>query len=147
MMVPQNNSNECQTPPVKERRRKAELPYLDEVFTKILQAHQLGEYLVFTAQEKTTRGLHRGRSVRRSQYIGVLKNKGRWQALINVGKLKRYIGTFGTENQAALAHDMYSIGMHFKQAKTNFSYTADDMVPMIQSYFAENRHFDPAKFI
>ena len=80
--------------PVKERRRKANLPNLDENLNKILQKFSIGEILEFKGQEKTDRGLHKGTSNRRSQYIGVLRNNKRWQSLINVGNVKRYIGTF-----------------------------------------------------
>jgi hypothetical protein len=111
----------------------------------ILKHHSNGDQLTFKKQKKSTRGLHNGASDRRSQYIGVLKYKEFWQALINVGKTKRYIGTFQTEMQAALAYDFYSIGLHYTNAKINFTYTVDELVPLITEYYNSNREFSPSK--
>jgi len=76
----------------------------------------------FKASTKSSRGLHNGKSTRRSQFIGVLRNGKRWQVLINVGKKKKYIGTYAEEKEAAIVHDFYSIGLNGVGAKTNFSY-------------------------
>lgn len=119
------------------------MPSLDENLNLILEHHRKGEEVVFMKQEKTTRGLHNGASNRRSKYIGVLKYKTFWQALINVGKLKRYIGTYDTEEEAALAHDFYSIGLHFIDAKTNFSYHVSELIPLIVDYYQNDRQFNP----
>ncbi|CAI2382988.1 unnamed protein product [Moneuplotes crassus] len=140
-------SSAAKVAPVKQRKRKVNLPNLDANLRRILQAVQTGEDLVFEGKDKTTRGLHRGKSKRRSKYIGVLTNNERWQSLINVGLKKQYIGTFCTEEQAALSYDFYAIGMHFFEAKTNFTYTASQLAPMIEDYFASSNIFDPSKFI
>lgn len=76
-----------------------------------------------------------------------MTNNQRWQALINVGLRKRYIGTFITEEQAALAYDFYAIGMHLKKARINFSYQGEELRQMIEYYFANGNQFDPSVFI
>jgi hypothetical protein len=129
---------------MKQRRRKNPMPPLDTNLNLILEHYHKGEQVMFEKQDKTMRGLHNGTSDRRSKYIGVLKYKSFWQALINVGKLKRYIGTFDTENEAALAHDFYSIGLHYIEAKTNFSYQVVDLVPLINDYYKCDRQLNPS---
>lgn len=158
--TPENDSHESQTgkiehikkpewvlPPVKKRKRKVHLPNIEKNLRKILYAANNGEYLIFKGAGKTTRGLHRGKSKRRSRYIGVLTNNKRWQSLINVGPTKRYIGTFCTEEQAALSYDFYAIGMHLKKANINFTYTAENLKPLIEDYLASSNWFEPSKFI
>ena len=85
--------------------------------------------------EKSARGLHNGVSHRRSAFVGVLRNRGRWQVLINEGKKKRYIGTYWTEVEAAIVNDFYSIGINCLKAKTNFYYPQELIISMIESYF------------
>lgn len=141
------SSNVAKAGPIKERRRKNPLPSLDANLNAILKHHSDGEQIEFKKQNKSTRGLHNGASNRRSQYIGVLKYKEYWQALINVGKTKRYIGTFDTEVQAALAYDFYSIGLHYMNSKINFTYTVAQLVPLIIGYYNSDREFCPSKHI
>lgn len=132
--------------PVKERKRKNNLPNVDANLERILKLIQKGKEVHFQATVKSSRGLHNGTSKRRSQYIGVLKNGFRWQVLINAGRTKKYIGTFCEEKEAALVHDFYSIGLNGLKAKTNFSYSQDLVVEMIQNYFETDRMFDPNEF-
>ena len=40
-----------------------------------------------------------------SIYVGVHKNKGKWQARISVGGKNEPLGTFDTQKEAALARD------------------------------------------
>ena len=87
---------------------------------------------------KSARGLHNGVSHRRSIFVGVLRNRERWQVLINEGKKKRYIGTYSTEVEAAIVNDFYSIGINFLKAKTNFHYSQELIISMIESYL---KHF------
>ena len=110
---------------VKQRKRKSRLPNLDYQLKKIMRSINDGINVCFKSKSKTTRGLHNGESDRRSRFIGVLKGKSGWQTLINVGKTKRYIGTYTTESQAALVHDFYSIGINGLKAKTNFDHETD----------------------
>jgi len=71
---------------------------------------------------------------RKSMYIGVSKNGPSWQALITVNKRKTYIGTYSTQIEAAIAFDKYSILLNNLTAKTNFSYTKDDLISIVADY-------------
>lgn len=132
--------------PVKNRKRKNNLPNVDANFSKI-QKRSGKESFILKPHPKSSRGLHNGTSRRRSKYIGVLKNGFRWQVLINVGRTKKYIGTFCDEKQAALVHDFYAIGLNATNAKTNFAYNEDIVLTMIDQYYRDDCTFDPALFI
>ena len=84
-------------------------------------------------------------SKRRSKYIGVSRNKTHWQTLINVGRVKRYIGTYQSEIESALAYDFYAIGLHGQKASTNFTYDSTLLTDMINSYM-KCRSFEPVEF-
>ena len=131
---------------VKQRKRKTRLPNLDYHLKNIMKLINKGRFVSFESKNKTTRGLHNGESERRSRYIGVLKSRTGWQVLINVGKTKRYIGTYFTENQAALVHDFYSIGINGLKAKTNFEHEASQLLEMISDYYKKDKAFNPALY-
>ena len=126
--------------------RRSFLPDIDDNLTKILKFIWKGNRIKFEHSTKSARGLYHGVSKRRSQYIGVLKGKAKWQVLINEGKIKKYIGTYPTELEAAIAHDFYSIGINGLNAKTNFNYNEVQVASMIQCYFESNKIFDPSIF-
>ena len=85
-------------------------------------------------------------SKRRSQYIGVSRNGSSYQVLISVNGRKTYLGSFDNEHEAAVTFDFYSILLHSIEAKTNFSYTAFNILEMIQNYkvFKNLRNFYPS---
>jgi len=113
------------------------------MFQRILGLVAKDKNINFVATYKSSRGLHNGTSKRRSKFIGVLKNGFRWQVLINAGRVKKYIGTFWDEKEAAVVHDFFSIGLNGLKAKTNFSYSQDIIVEMIENYFLADRIFEP----
>ena len=113
---------------------------------KLLKRITANRDIEFISNNKSSRGLHNGTSNRRSRYIGVIKNGNRWQVLINDGRVKKYIGTYKFEKDAAIAHDFYSIGIKGMKGKTNFSYDREMVERMINSYFENNRYFDPLQF-
>mmetsp|Transcript_10970 Transcript_10970/g.9704 ORF Transcript_10970/g.9704 Transcript_10970/m.9704 type:complete len:118 (-) Transcript_10970:21-374(-) len=117
------------------------------MFEIILEKLKKNPHLLISSQHKSTRGLHNGRSRRRSKFIGVLGSRTRWQSLINVGNKKTYIGTYKTEKQAALAYDIFALGMHFQDAKTNFTYNSENLIPLIHHYFEADGKICPEKFI
>ena len=127
------------------RKRKSNLPDVSRNL-KRLQAkiNQTSDFSI-KAKEKGKRGLHNGTSKRRSKYIGVSRNKTHWQTLINVGRIKRYIGTYQSEIESAMAYDFYAIGLHGQKASTNFTYSSDLLTDMINSYL-QSRSFEPYEF-
>ena len=56
-------------------------------------------------------------------YRGVSKNKMKWQMMIMGNQKKIYIGAVESEVEAATIYDKISILIHGMKAKTNFSYT------------------------
>lgn len=133
--------------PVKQRKRRSNLPEIDANLLKLLKLISLNKHIEFDHCNKSSRGLHNGVSSRRSRFIGVLKNGNRWQVLINVGRTKKYIGTFCNENEAAIVHDFYSMGINGRKGKTNFAYSQELVENMIKSYFENDRYFDANSFI
>lgn len=82
-------------------------------------------------------------SSKRSCFIGVSRNGPHWQALITINKRKTYIGSYQTEQQAAVAFDFYSILLHSLSAKTNFSYTKENIVDMIHNFTQNDEKLRP----
>ena len=131
---------------VVKRTRKNPLPHIEQNLRKLLMFANEGKELNFEHSEKSARGLYHGLSSRRSKFIGVLKNREQWQVLLNEGKVKKYIGTYATEIEAAIVNDFYSIGINGLTAKTNFSYTHNQVLEMICHFFENNNQFDPSTF-
>ena len=118
-------------------RRKTNLPEIDGNLIKMLILLNQGIDVSLKHSSKSARGLHNGVSHRRSAYVGVLRNRGKWQVFLNEGSIKKYIGTYESEVEAAVVNDFYSIGINFLNAKTNFNYSRDLIVSMIESYFRD----------
>lgn len=83
-------------------------------------------------------------SSRRSNYIGVSKNGPNWQAMISICKKKAYIGTYQSEREAGFAFDFYSILIHAMDAKTNLSYSKEDILKMVKSFKSNGNTFIPS---
>lgn len=47
-----------------------------------------------------------------------------------------YIGTFLSEKEAGIMFDIYSIGLHGIKASTNFNYSSDIVISMIEEFLA-----------
>lgn len=149
----ETNSNRS---PCQKGIKKKSLPHIDEKIRRVLSKLQDGSIASFKACKKKIKGFFSNRSGRRSKYIGVSKNNYNWQVLINVGNKKKYIGTFPTQKEAAIAYDFYSIALHSEKAKTNFSYEGKIVEDMIKSYLSSSdtchqnevkRIFEPAQFV
>jgi hypothetical protein len=78
-------------------------------------------------------------SDRRSTFIGVSRNGPNWQAMISINKRKSYIGTFSWQKEAAYAFDYYSLLIHGLAAKTNFTYTKDELMGLIMKFQNTNK--------
>lgn len=70
----------------------------------------------------------------RSNFIGVSKNGKRWQSLIHINKVKNYIATYDSEEEAAISFDFHCALLKKSKAKTNFSYTKGELIEMIYKY-------------
>lgn len=75
-------------------------------------------------------------SVRRSNFIGVIKNGPNWQSLISINRRKTYIGTYLTQNEAARAFDIYSFLLHGLKASTNFPYTKSEILSSLEGFLS-----------
>lgn len=54
-----------------------------------------------------------------SDYLGVIKNRGKWEARIKIGGQQTVIGIFDDEEQAAIAYDCAAITTHREFANPN----------------------------
>ena len=114
---------------------------LDEML-KIFQKRSLDSKT--TGNKKSSKNYKKVQG-RASQFKGVSKNGNNWQVLININYEKKYIGTFKTETQAALAYDFYALAFHKTNARTNFSYDQKIVEDMVSSY-STNLEFIPEEF-
>ena len=128
------------------KARKDNLPQVQDKLKQILSMVQDGKLEPLKQWKKRNIGTLGNKSGRRSQYVGVSKNNQHWQVLINMGDSKKYIGTFGTQKQAAIAYDFYCIAIHSAKAKVNFTYSMELIAKMINSYFENEEYFDPRYF-
>ena len=60
---------------------------------------------------------------------------------------KTYIGSYYTEEEAAIAYDFYSIVIKQFAAKTNFDYTLPLIKKMVQSYYDYQEEFIPSTWL
>mmetsp|Transcript_716 Transcript_716/g.839 ORF Transcript_716/g.839 Transcript_716/m.839 type:complete len:139 (+) Transcript_716:252-668(+) len=132
--------------PALERRRKRPIPNVSSTLLEVMKILNKNNSITIKARNKGNRGLHKGLSKRRSLYVGVSKNGIHWQTLINFGKIKKYIGTYSTEKEAALTYDFYAFGVHGLKAKTNFKHAGEQIKNMIQSFIDNDHKFDPSLF-
>lgn len=100
----------------------------------ILSKHQCLSEWIIRPYKKSRASNSKRVSKRRSKYIGVTRNSRNYQALIVINGKKTYIGSYESELEAAKVFDWYSILLHAKKATTNFSYSGDDIVNLIQAY-------------
>lgn len=134
-------------PKIRKRKRKNCLPEIDNHIEEVLECLKDGSMPYINACPKNINALTTDNSGRRSKFIGVSKNGQNWQVLINMGKYKKYIGTYTSEDEAAIAYDFYSICLHSVKAKTNFSYTKGLIFDMIGNFKGNNKIFQPSRFL
>lgn len=82
----------------------------------------------------------------RSKFIGVSKNGNHWQSLIVINNTKVYMGTYKTEQEAARIFDFHSMVVHYKCAKVNFDYSANDLMRMIKIFKENGNEFDANQY-
>mmetsp|Transcript_1615 Transcript_1615/g.1430 ORF Transcript_1615/g.1430 Transcript_1615/m.1430 type:complete len:225 (+) Transcript_1615:1-675(+) len=141
------SSEEDDNKPALQRKRKIPIPDITKKLRQVYRQVQRNSEVVIKCRNKGTRGLHNGLSSRRSQYVGVSKNGVHWQTLINFGKTKKYIGTYCTEEEAALTYDFYCFGIRGLKAKTNFKHKGKLIMDMIDHFINSDGSFDPSQFV
>ena len=67
--------------------------------------------------------------------------------MIVVSGRKIYAGSYPIEEYAAVTYDFYSLLMHGPAATTNFSYTPDDVIKMLEVYKYNDNKFDAERFL
>lgn len=73
-----------------------------------------------------------------SIYRGVSKDGNKWRAIINANGSRLYIGSFDTEEKAAIAYDLVSPLMHGEFSRPNIVNDRDAMTAFIEAYVAKN---------
>ena len=132
---------------VKRRVRKSPQLEIEEKVLDILKQIQSNKlhlgYFMRKAPEKD-----RNYTLKRSsKFIGVSMNGNNWQAMINNWFGKKYIGTYSTEKEAAVAYDFYSFALHDWKHQTNFDYSVEIVEEMIESFLENNKIIIPSFFI
>lgn len=142
---PQKSS--CRPQVVRRRKRKNNLPDIDHHVQEVLRLIKDGFLNYIHQTAKNANALTIDNCRRRSQYTGVSRNGRNWQVLVNMGKNKKYIGSYTSEKEAAIAYDFYTICLHKTKAKTNFSYHSSTIEQMIESYKLNEKVLDPTLFV
>jgi len=65
-------------------------------------------------------GMLSSSTIRNTSYRGVRKHKNKWKAYISVEGTPRYLGSYPTPEDAALAYDSYAKVIYGNKAKLNF---------------------------
>eukprot|EP00343_Euplotes_focardii_P004125 CAMPEP_0205813654 /NCGR_PEP_ID=MMETSP0205-20121125/18365_1 /ASSEMBLY_ACC=CAM_ASM_000278 /TAXON_ID=36767 /ORGANISM="Euplotes focardii, Strain TN1" /LENGTH=223 /DNA_ID=CAMNT_0053096063 /DNA_START=1 /DNA_END=669 /DNA_ORIENTATION=+ len=132
---------------VRKRKRKNNLPQIEAHIKEVSRLVAEGTLVYLQNTPKNINALTIDNCRRRSQYTGVSRNGRNWQVLVNMGKEKKYIGSYTSEKEAALSYDFYTICLHKMKAKTNFSYTNTLIEHMIENFYSSGNVFDPTQFI
>ena len=132
---------------IKTRKRRNSVLEVDSQISNIHKCLRNGSLYLIWGRIKQRDQYYDGPRGRSSNYIGVSMNGDNWQVLINCGKFKKYIGTFANEKQAAIMYDFYSICLHLAKAKTNFTYDAQLIEEMVESYESKSKTFDALRFV
>ena len=83
----------------------------------------------------------------RAKFIGVSKNGNNWQSLIVINNSKVYMGTYKSQLEAATIFDFHSMIVHYKCAKVNYDYSANDLIDMIQIFKENDNEFEAIDFL
>eukprot|EP00344_Euplotes_crassus_P008768 CAMPEP_0196995834 /NCGR_PEP_ID=MMETSP1380-20130617/1859_1 /TAXON_ID=5936 /ORGANISM="Euplotes crassus, Strain CT5" /LENGTH=179 /DNA_ID=CAMNT_0042411625 /DNA_START=270 /DNA_END=809 /DNA_ORIENTATION=- len=125
----------------KRRRRSSRLEIRSRLMSVRDQILEEG-ITAFYSSPKKSRTIVVEKS-RRSKYIGVSKNNDHWQALINIGRTKKYIDIFLSEQEAARTYDVYAIAIKGLGANLNFNYTGAQMVAMVDHFLQHGQVVAP----
>ena len=103
----------------------------------LLDGRDLTDIIIHSFQKKTRHSLPHLQdpdSFRGSRFRGISKNgRNSWQVLVMVNRQKKYVGAIYDEMQAARVYDRITIQYQGVGAKTNFSYTKDELIAILKS--------------
>ena len=119
---------------VKPRKRRNSQLDIETKLVELRAKLQDGRLNHFSPGVKKIKGVFQNKSGRRSRYTGVSKNNMNWQVLINHENVKKYVGTYPTEIEAAKTYDLYSMAFHGSKAKVNFLYSKEEIIAMIDFF-------------
>ncbi|CAI2373568.1 unnamed protein product [Moneuplotes crassus] len=137
--IEDRNEMKSTKPTLEKRKRKTDEVDIRQSLLKLRTRLLNNSISGFSASSKKARSVTKKNLRRRSKYIGVSKNNSNWQALVNVDQVKRYIGTFTNELEAARTYDLYSVAIREEEASLNFSYTSQQMLEQVDHYLQHNR--------
>jgi hypothetical protein len=83
--------------------------------------------------EKYNQSINNNKKSRRSRFRGVSKNGNHWQVLIMVKKVKKYLGSYSNEEEAARIYDKVALKYHGIKAKTNYNYSKEEIEKIVLS--------------
>lgn len=107
------------TKQIKKRRRKNSMPEIEQNIENIIKNICENTFIDIEGRHNHENTGKKNIKRRSSNYIGVSKNGLHWQVLINHENNKKYIGTYSTEKEAAIAYDFYAIVLTQRRPKTN----------------------------
>ena len=122
--------------------KRNNFPLKADNLLQTIQTITIGDMVLVSAKKKAE-SKDGPLSSKRSSFIGVSRNGLHWQALITINKRKTYIGSYECEKDAAVAFDFFSILLHSFTAKTNFSYTRNNIEEMIWNYKQNRESLKP----
>ncbi|CAI2385892.1 unnamed protein product [Moneuplotes crassus] len=122
---------------IRNRRRRAKRLNITSKLIKLRDKILTNRVSSFNRTMKQMRSPAEANLYKRSQYIGVSKSSTHWQALINVKRVKKYIGTFVNEIQAAKIYDLHAVAMQGQNAALNFDYTPQEMLETVDNYLKQ----------
>jgi hypothetical protein len=73
-----------------------------------------------------------------SRFRGVSKEGKKWKAAINADGVRTYLGTFSSEETAAIAYDLFAPVMHGEFCRTNIIHDRDAMTAFVEDYVRRN---------
>ena len=93
--------------------------------------------IIISKGKKQMRNKDEKESYRGSQFRGVSINGNRWQVFVIIKNKKYYAGIMNTEIEAAKLYDKLIILHEGLRARTNFSYTIQDVRDLISLFTEE----------
>ncbi|CAI2363421.1 unnamed protein product [Moneuplotes crassus] len=99
----------------------------------------LGTGLLFVHAKKKS-------NVCKTRRVRVNKNSSNYQTVMVVGGKKTYVGSYPLEVDAAITFDFYSLMLHNNKAPTNFSWRAEDVLEMLESFNQNGGVFEASAF-